>query len=88
MLDGIFVSLFLIGFILTIIAEEQESIVYSMISLIIWLVLFPQSLWITDVGGTTYNEFGLSAICLGFVLVNVILLILHIMAWKKKDLTG
>ena len=88
MLDGIFISLFLVGFILTIIAEEEESVIYSMIAFVIWIVLFPQSLYITDVAGNSYVEFGLSAICLGFVFVNVILLIMHFMNWKKRDLTG
>ena len=84
MLDSIFIVLLIVGFLLTLISHEEESVVYSMLALIIWLVLFVQSLWIVDVGGTVYNEFGLSAICLGFTLVNLISLVMFVLDWLER----
>jgi len=84
MLDSIFIVLLIVGFLLTLISHEEESMIYSMLALVIWLVLFVQSLWIVDVGGTVYNEFGLSAICLGFVLVNLVSLVMFTLDWLER----
>lgn len=83
MLDSIFITVFIMAFLLTILAERESSIVYGIMSLIIWLTLFVQALWIVDVGGTSYHEFGVSAISLGFVFINLVLLILNILEWRK-----
>lgn len=84
MLDSIFIVLFISGFLLTLISHEEESVIYSMLALIIWLTLFVQSLWIVDVGGNVYNEFGLSAICLGFVLVNLVSFAMFVLDWLDR----
>lgn len=83
MLDSIFIVIFIVAFLLTILAEREESLIYALISLVIWLMLFPQALWITDVGEIVYHEWGLSAICLGFVLVNLVLSIMYVMDWRQ-----
>lgn len=83
MLDGVFVALLIIAFIITYISEEKESIIYSMLGFILWLMLVGQSLWIVDIAGNQYHEFGISAFCLAFVFVHIILMIMYFMDWKK-----
>ena len=77
MVIELFIAMLLIGFILTIMAIETEGVAYCGIGLVIWLLLFVQSLWIvSDTSGNVYHEFGLSALCLAFIFVHIILLIL------------
>jgi len=82
MLDSIFVMFFVVAFVLTVLTIQEKSIAYGIIGLVAWLVLFAQSLWISDVVGTVYNEFGLSAFCLAFVFTHVITLVLYYMDWR------
>ena len=91
MIVEIFIAMLIMAFILTILGVETDGIAYLGLGLVMWIVLFVQSLWI-DVpyviayvtGGTVnitatsdvYTEFGLSAISLGFVFVHVLWLVL------------
>ena len=83
MLDGVFVALLILAFIITYLAEDKESIIYSILGLVFWIVLFAQSLYIVDIAGNVYVEYGLSALCLALVFVNAILLIMFFMDWNK-----
>lgn len=87
MLDSIFLVVFIAAFLLTILAEREESIIYALMSLIIWLTLFVQAMWISDVGGTIYHEYGVSAISLGFVFMNIVLTIMYVMDWRRLRMT-
>ena len=77
--------------VLTILAVETDGIAYIGMGLIMWLVLFVQSIWVDVpyvvayiVGGEinitesshVYSEFGVSALCLGFIFIHVLWLIL------------
>ena len=84
MLDSIFVLIFVVAFVTTILGYQEKSIVYSILSLMIWIVIMVQSLWITDIAGNVYNEYGLSAICLAFIFINIILLIVYFVDWKHE----
>ena len=83
MLDSIFLVLFIGSFLLTVLGEREDSVGYNMMALVIWVVLFVQSLWIQDVAGNVYNEFGLSAICLGFVFVNLFFVLDYFFDFRK-----
>lgn len=84
MLDSIFILIFIVAFVTTILAYENKSIIYSMLSLILWLIIMAQSLWITDIAGNNYTEYGVSAVCLAFIFVNIIMLIIYFMDWKQQ----
>lgn len=83
MLDGIFAVLFVIAFVITYLTEDKESVVYGILGFVFWIVLFVQSLYIVDIAGNVYAEFGVSAICLALVFIQLILLIIFFTDWKK-----
>ena len=85
MLESIYIMLFIVAFILTILTVEYRNILYSMAGLMAWLILFVQSLWITDVAGTIYHEHGLSAFCLIFVFVHLVLSVIAFMDWRDQS---
>lgn len=84
MLDSIFIMLFVIAFVLTVMSVQEKSIVYSIIGLVAWMILFAQSLWITDVAENSYSEYGISAFCLAFIFTHIILLIVYFIDWKHE----
>jgi len=84
MIIDLFVVLFIVAFMLTILGMSTESIAYIMLGTMFWMVLFVQSLYLTDMSGTIYYEFGISALCMGFIFVHVILLILFFFDFKQK----
>lgn len=101
MLDTIFALLFVVAFVLQLIAVYEKSIIFTMVSLIMWLTLMVNSLYIevpyhvsyenatgaiaTETGAHIYNEIGVSALCLGFVFINLVLLIIFFMDWKESN---
>ena len=90
MLVDLFIAVMIIAFILTILTVYNNSIVFCFIGLMVWLVLMGQSLWITDVAGTTYNEYGVSALTLAFVFTHVILAFVYFLdlTAQKKMASG
>lgn len=96
MIISLFILLFIVGIIIFLIGEEKESIVYQMISMIVFIVLFAQSLYISipfiavtnatnyTVSEHTYSEYGLSILCLIFVFADILLVIIEFMDRRKK----
>ena len=101
MLDSIFALLFVVAFVLQLISVYEKSIIFCIVSLVMWLTLMVNSLYIevpyhvsyenvtgsivTDTGAHVYNEFGVSALCLGFVFINLVLLIIFFLDWKESN---
>ena len=86
MLDSIFIAILMIAFILTLVTVYEKSLVFCFIALMCWLVIFGQSLYITDVAGTEYSEYGVSALCLCFVFTHVVLTIVYFMDYKESHM--
>ena len=84
MLDSLFILIFIVAFVTTVLAYENKSIIYSMLSIILWVIIMAQSLWITDVARNSYTEYGVSAVCIAFIFVNIIMLIVYFMDWKHQ----
>lgn len=84
MLESVFIVLLAIAFVLFILGIEAESKIYCMISLVLWVIIFAQSLWITVPTDTTYSELSLSAISLIFVFSNLIYLLALQFDWRKN----
>jgi hypothetical protein len=61
----------------------DKKIPFCVLGLVLWMMLFGQSLYITDVGDNIYTEYGVSAFTLGFVMLHIILLILEFMESVK-----
>lgn len=102
MLDSIFILLFVVAFVIWILSLFEKSIIFNMISLMMWLTLMLNSLYIEipyhvalsnttaiiniTTGAHVYNEYGISALCLGFIFVNLVTLFILYMDWKESHL--
>ena len=99
MLESIFVTLFIVGFLSFVMAVEkhkQGALAYSGASFIIFMVLMAQSVYVEvpfmaatnatnyTTGNQQHMELSVVAICLFFVIMNTILILLDVVAWRKK----
>jgi len=97
MIVSLFIILLVIAVILFILGMKDDAIAYEGISLILFLVLAAQSFFITVpflnsadvIVEKTYQEFGLSAFCVVFIMIDLVFLMLHwfgIRKMKRGDL--
>ena len=96
MIASLFLGIFIIAVIIFLLGVKEESIVYHLISLMMFVILMAQSIYITIpfiavTNSTTYTmvehqymETGIGAFCLVFILTDVILLIVEFMDWRKR----
>jgi len=104
MLESLFIVMLIITVILQLYTLEKKAWVFALITLVFWMLLFASSLWIevpyvvSYINGTgdvsiledshSYHEFGMSAISLGFALINIILAIVYKMKITDRDERG
>jgi len=102
MLDSIYALLFVTALIIWILSMYQKSIIFNFVSLITWIVLMANSLYIevpyhititnstsivsATTGAHIYNEIGLSALCLAFIFINLLTLFLLYLDLKETHL--
>jgi len=85
MILDIFMLWIIIGVILLILGIEFENIVYNMLSLILFIIIFIQSLWIEVPGIADYTDYTSSAMSLAFIFTNIIwLLILNARTKERR----
>ena len=88
MIEDIFIMLFILAFIMFLLGIIRESIAFTGINLILFLILALESMSIQIpyiLGNYTVNrtgfihksEFGLSAFCLVFVFIDVLILVIE-----------
>jgi len=84
MIESIFLILIGMAFILFILGIELTSTIYSGTSLILWVLIMAQSLYIHVPGDTAYQEYGLNAFALVFIFINIIWIIIMYMTKQSK----
>ena len=87
MLESLFIIMIIIGFLMTIYAHERESIIFSVASILFWLLIMANSLYIEvpfSTGDNTYMELGFNVLCLIFVFINAIQTVLYVMDWRTQ----
>lgn len=100
MLDDLFVIFLVVTVVFQIIAVYEKSVIFTMTSLIFWMVLMANSLYIevpytigylNDTGNLTiitrshvYSDYGMSALCLIFIFVNIFLMIMNYTEWREE----
>lgn len=100
MIATIFGIILVIAVILLFIAYTEASIAWTSLSLLMWIFITAQSLYIeipyqaaVDIGGGAVNittgsqwfyEPALSGICLGVVIFNVILLLVDVLDYQNR----
>lgn len=85
MLVELFAVMLIMSFMLFVMAVEEESLVYSMLSLVFWATMLPQALLLTDIAENTYYEYGVSALCLAFIFASLVLVIINQKKWKSRE---
>jgi len=84
MLESVFILLVAIAFVLFLLCIENQSKVYGMISLILWVIILVQSLWIEVPNDTDYADYTLSAISLIFIFANLIYVLALQFDWRRR----
>ncbi len=84
MIESVVMMMLGMAFILFIIGIELESVVFTATSLLLWLIILVGSLWIWVPGDAGYTEYGLNAVSLAFVFIDVVWLILLYANFKKE----
>ena len=96
MIESLFIMMFIVGLIIFLLGIKEDSIIYQIISMFLFLILVGQSIYITvpfiaATNATNYTilehqylEPGLGAFCLVFVLTDVILIVVEFMDLRRR----
>lgn len=97
MLDNIFITLYIVGFIAFILAIEKRNITYAGASLVLYLILYAQSIyievpWIVATSTTDYAtgtqqhlDPAVGASCWLFIIINILMLLYHFLGfWRRR----
>ena len=77
MIVSLYIVLFIIGVLLTIYAVENDSIIFSLINVVLWLILMAESfslqpLYYDSSGVVSFlQEWSMFASCLVFIFINL-----------------
>ena len=71
------------GFGFFILAIERDSIIYSGISMLSWIIVLAGHVYIQVPGDTYYNEVAMFPLAFGMIILNIIWLIIQFIV--KKD---
>jgi len=83
MIESVFIMMMAMGFIAFILAIESDSIVYSAISMLLWIIVMAGHVYIQVPGDTYYNEVAMFPLSFGMIILNVLWLIVQFII--KKD---
>jgi len=84
MLESLFITIIAIAFVLFILGIENSSKVYLFMSMILWIIIFAQSLYIEVPSDTSYTEYGLNAVSLIFIFANLIFYLALQFDWRNR----
>lgn len=78
MLESIFVTLVIFGFVLFILGIMDKNIVFSATSILMWIVIMAAQIYIeVPNASNTYNEPALYPIGLGLIFINIVWIIIQ-----------
>jgi len=96
MITDIYILLYVVAFIAFVLAIEKKNITYCGVSLILYLILWAQSIfievpWIAVTGSADYTtgtqqhlDPALGASCWVFIVFNILMLLYHFLGWWRK----
>jgi len=76
MLESVFIMFIAMGFILFILGIEMSSVVYAITSTLMWIIILAGQLYIEVPTDTIYDEPAFYAVGLGFIIMNIIWIII------------
>jgi hypothetical protein len=84
MLESIIIMMIAIGFISFVLAIESDSIIYSAISLLMWIIVMAGHVYIQVPGDTYYNEVAMFPLSFGMIMLNIIWLIIQFIVKRNR----
>jgi len=85
MLESVFIMIMAMGFVAFILAVYEESIIFSGVSILMWLIILAGFLAIEVPSDTYYQEWALFGVSLGFILINIVWSIKLYMDFKRQS---
>ena len=82
MLESIFIFMAAIAFVLFVLGIFEKSITFSAMSLITWIIVMANSLFVEVPADTDYSEIGFSAFCLAFIFANILWIIIQYLEFR------
>jgi len=89
MLESVFIVSICAGFIFFILTIEEENIVYSFLSLLMWIIVLAGMIYVEVPSDTYYAEWAYFAVALGMIFINIaweIILYMDLDYWRKKGI--
>ena len=90
MIESIFILSICMGFVLFILAIEQESVIYSLTSILMFIFTMAGTVYIRAPGTPeVFSEPGLVGLCIAFIAINIIwtiILYMDLNYWKRKKM--
>lgn len=89
MLESIFVLSIVLGFITFILGVEGEQILYTLISILMWIIVMAGMVFVQVPSDTYYTEWAYFAVAIGFLAINVmwaIILYMDLDYWRKNSM--
>jgi len=84
MIESLFILLVILAFMLMVLAVAQESKIYAMMSVVVWIIVFAQSLWIEVPGcDDGYTEYGFSALSTMFIFAMIVYALVLQFDWRR-----
>jgi len=77
MLESIFIIMIAMAFVLFILGIYDKSIIFSFMSLMLWMIVMINAHYIEVPSDESYNELGFSAFCMAFIIGNIIWIIVQ-----------
>lgn len=84
MLESVFMIMVGMAFILFILGVESKSMIYSMMSTMLWTITMITAHYIQVPGDTSYADLGFSGLCLAFIFTNIVWLIMMNARTKER----
>jgi len=85
MLESVFIMIMAMGFVAFILAVYEESLIFTGVSTLMWIIVMAGFLAIEVPRDTYYQEWGLFAVALGFILINIVWSIKLFMDYKRQS---
>ena len=85
MLESVFITLIVMGFILLVLGIERENVIYNAISILMWIIVMAGQIYIESPHtASTYEEPAMLPVAIAFIIINVLVTVIVFTDLKTK----
>jgi len=84
MLESVFIIVIAMGFVSFILAVYEESVVFTGVSMLMWIIILAGFLAIEVPNDTYYREWAMFGVALGFIFINIAWLIKLYLDYRRE----